>query len=183
MTVNLESLNGVPMITSDAFELGVITDIRYDPFDWTVKGLKVRSNRSSKLSAGIGKSVFLILPDDFVLNDVMIIDRPIDKMKDSVVPDNANIPSIMSLLNAKVITRDNALVGTVTTAMINTDSWKVSSLVVRLDKTAIEAMKMKKGLFSKISVEISTDLILSSADMVHLDEHMEGVREKMTVLE
>ena len=183
MTITLESLNGTLMITSDAFELGTITDIRYDPFDWTVKGLKVKSNRSSKLSAGIGKSVFLILPDDFVLNDVMIIDRPIDKVKDMIAPDNANIPSVMSLIDAKVVTRDNALVGTVITAMISTDSWKISSLTVRLDKTAIEAMKMKKGLFSKINVEISTDMVLSSADMVHLDEHMEGVREKMTVLE
>jgi sporulation protein YlmC with PRC-barrel domain len=100
-----------------------------------------------------------------------------------IIPDNNNISSLSTMVSAKVVTRDNALVGTVTTVLIDPDSWNVVSIVVRLDKTAIEAMKMKKGLFEKINVEIMTDIILTAADMIHLDEHMEGVKEKMTVLE
>ncbi|MDR0198796.1 MAG: PRC-barrel domain-containing protein [Methanomassiliicoccaceae archaeon] len=171
------------IVSSDAYVIGEITDVRYDPFEWKVAGLKVKTKRSEKLAAGHGKANVLILPERFVLNDVMLLGQPIDRVKDSVVPDNSNISSLSSLISAKVVTRDNALVGTVTAAMIDTDNWKVASIIVRLDKTAIEAMKMKKGLFAKINAEIRTDLILSSKDMVHLNEQMNGVRENMTVLD
>ncbi|MDR2866184.1 MAG: hypothetical protein LBV13_02105 [Methanomassiliicoccaceae archaeon] len=184
MTIPLESLKDILMITSDAYEVGEITDVRYDPFEWDVKGLKIKARRSSgKLSAGFGKTAFMFLPQDFVLNDVMLLSQPIEIIKDAIVPDNNNISSLSSMINAKVVTRDNALVGTVVTAMIDTELWKVSSIIVRLDKTAIEAMKMKKSLFSKINVEIRANIILSSTDMVHLDEQMDGVREKMAVLD
>jgi len=184
MSIPLESLKDILMISSDAYEVGEVTDVRYDPFEWDVVGLKVKSKKaSSKLSAGLGKTTVLILPEKFVLNDVILLSQPIEKIKDSIVPDNNNIASLSSLVSSKVVTRDNALVGTITTIMIDTVEWKVLSIVVRLDKSAIDAMKMKKGLFSKINVEISVDQILSSAEMVHLKEQMDGVRNNMTVLE
>jgi len=184
MAIPLEALKDIQMISSDAYEVGQVTDVRYDPFEWNVIGLKVKVSRSSgKLSAGFRKTSVLILPRRFVLNDVMLLDQPIEKVKDSVVPDNDNISSLSTLMSAKVVTRDNAHVGTVTTVMIDPDDWKVLSVIVRLDKAAIEAMGMKKGLFSKINAEIRSDMILSSADMVHLNENMDGVRDNMTVLE
>ena len=184
MEVPLENLKEKKMISSDAYEIGEILDVRYDPFEWRVEGLKVKANRSSeKLAAGLGKSSVMILPTDFVVNDVFLLSQSIKTLKDSVVPDNNNISSLSSLVPAKVVTRDNILVGNVTTVMVNIDTWTVPSIVVRLDKTAIEAMKMKKGFFSKISVAIGTDTIRSCADMIHLDVNMDGVRESMTVLE
>jgi len=184
MTVPLEALRDIKMITSDAYEVGEITDVRYDPMEWNVIGLRVNTKRSSeKLAAGFGKANVMILPDKFVLRDVMLLSVPMEKVKDSVVPDNNNISLLSSIISAKVVTKDNALVGNVTTAMIDTDTWNITSIVIRLDKAAIEAMGMKKGLFSKINAEIGTDMIFSSADMVHLNEMMDGVRGKMTVLE
>jgi len=184
MAIPLESLKDIQMISSDAYEIGQITDVRYDPFEWDVIGLRVKVKKSSgKLAAGFGKTTVLILPRKFVLNDVMLLDQPIERIKDSVIPDNDNISSLSTLISAKVVTRDNAHVGTVTTVMIDPDDWKVLSVIVRLDKGAIEAMRMKKGLFAKISVEIRADMILSSADMVHLNENMDGVRDNMTILE
>ena len=184
MAIPLESLKGMNMISSDAYEIGEINDICYDPFEWNVVGLRVKIKRSSeKLSAGFGKTTVLVLPDKFIMNDVMLLSRPIDGVKGSVVPDNKNISSLLPLVSAKVVTRDNALIGNVVTVMIDPDSWKVPSIVVRLDKGAIEAMGMKKGLFSKINVEIGTEMILSSADLIHLNEQMDGVRNKMTVVE
>jgi sporulation protein YlmC with PRC-barrel domain len=182
--IPLEVLKDTLIVSSDAYEVGEITDVRYDPFEWNVVGLRVKAKRSSmKLAAGHGKANILIRPHKFVMNDVMILSQTIERLKESIVPDNNNISSLSSLISAKVVTRDNLLVGTLTTVMINTDDWSVPSIVVRLDKSAIDAMKMKKGLFFKINAEIGTDKILSAADMVHLSEHMDGVRESMTVLE
>jgi len=181
--ITLESLVGVQMISADAYDIGEITDVRYDPFEWNILGLKIKSKRSDKLAAGTGKGNFLIRPDKFVMNDVMLLSQPVDRLKDSVVPDNPNISSLSVLMSSKVVTKDNLLVGTITTAMIDAETWKVKSVIVRLDKTAIEAMKMKKGLFAKINVEIRTELILSSKDMVHLSEPMESLRGNITVIE
>jgi len=184
MEVPLEAFKDILMVSSDAYEVGEVTDIRYDPFEWNVVGLKMKTKRSSvKLAAGSGKNTLLILPEKFTMNDVILLSQPIERLKDSVVPDNNNISSLSSLVSMKVVTKDNALVGTVTTVMIDPDNWKVLSIVVRLDKVAIEAMNMKKGLFAKLNAEIGTDQILSSADMVHLKEPMDGVRSNMTILE
>ena len=180
----LEAFKDIQMISSDAYEVGEVIDIRYDPFEWNVAGLRVRSKRSSnKLAAGFGKANVLILPEKFVMNDVMLLSQTIEKLKDSVVPDNDNIASLSPLINAKVVTKDNMLVGNVVTVLIDTDNWKVVSMIVRLDKSATEAMGLKKGFFSKINAEMPTDMILSSAEMIHLDEHMDGVKERMTIME
>ena len=179
--IPLESLVGRQMITSDAYDVGEIIDVRYDPFEWNVLGLKLKSKRSEKLAAGSGK-VVLIRPEKFVMNDVMLLSHPIDRLKDSVAVDNNNMSSLSSLISTKVVTKDSILLGNVVTVMIDAEAWKVRSVVVRLDKAAIEAMKMKKGLFEKINAEIKTDLILSSKDMIHLNEPISGVRENMTVL-
>ncbi|MDR0335382.1 MAG: hypothetical protein LBH69_05840 [Methanomassiliicoccaceae archaeon] len=183
MAIPFESLIGKEMISSDAYDVGEINDVRYDPFEWNVVGLRIKTKRSEKLAAGSGKANLLIRPERFTLNDVMLLGQPLDRLRDSVVPDNSNISSLSSLISAKVVTKDNLLVGTVTTAMIDTDGWKIRSIAVRLDKTAIEAMKMKKGLFAKITAEVRTGLILSCMDMVHLNEPMESLRENIMILD
>jgi len=184
MAIRLEVLKDITMISSDAYEIGEVTDVRYDPFEWKVIGLKVNVKKSSvKLAAGHGKANILILPRTFVMNDVILLEEAIDEMKDLITPDNNNMASLTSMMNAKVVTKDNALVGTVVTVMIDPNDWKVMSIIVRLDKTAIESMKMKKGLFMKINVDIPTDMILSSTEMIHLDETMDIVREKMTIVD
>ncbi|MCL1983968.1 MAG: hypothetical protein FWG58_01055 [Methanomassiliicoccaceae archaeon] len=184
MEVPLEAFKDIQVISSDAYEVGEVVDIRYDPFEWNVAGLRIRSKRSSnKLAAGFGKANVMILPEKFVMNDVMLLSQTIERLKDSLVPDNDNIASLSPLINAKVVTKDNMLVGSVVTIMIDTDNWKVMSMVIRLDKQAIEAMGLKKGFFAKINAEIPTDIILSSAEMIHLSEQIDGVKERMTILE
>ena len=185
MAVPLESFKNIKMISADAYEVGEITDVRYDPFEWNVAGLKVKVKRSSaKIAAGHSRSTVLILPEKFILCDVLLLSQPIERIKEDIRPDNDNISSLTSLESAKVVTRDNVLVGNVTAIMIDTENWKVPSIAVRLDKGAIEAMNMKKGFFSKINAEIGTDAILSSLDgMIHLTEHMDGLRNSMKILE
>ncbi|MCL2143597.1 MAG: hypothetical protein FWH44_05000 [Methanomassiliicoccaceae archaeon] len=183
MTITFDSLVGKQMISSDAYDVGEIIDVRYDPFEWNVAGLKIKTKRSEKLAAGIGKGNMMILPKNFVMNDVILLNAGIDKLKDMASPDNNNIPLLSSLRSAKVVSRDNAMVGVATDVVIDTDIWKVVSIAVRLDKTAIEAMGMKKGLFSKINAGIPADMILASKEMIHLSEGMDGIRERMTILE
>jgi len=183
MIVPLVSLKDVQIISADAFEVGELDDVRYDPFDWNVIGLRVISKRSSKLAGGFGKTAVMILPDKFVMNDVMLLNQTIEKIRGSAVPDNKNISLLMPMLSAKVVTKDGASVGTVQDVIIDTTEWKVRSVIVKLERDAIDAMGLKKGLFSKINVEIRANLILSTADMVHLNEPMAGVRDNMTILE
>ncbi|MCL2890683.1 MAG: PRC-barrel domain-containing protein [Methanomassiliicoccaceae archaeon] len=183
MIVPLVSLKDVQLISADAFEIGELDDVRYDPFDWNIIGLRVISKRSSKLAGGFGKTAVMILPDKFVMNDVMLMNQTIEKIRESAVPDNKNISLLMSMLSSKVVTNDGASVGTVQDVIIDTAEWKVRSVIVKLERDAMDAMGLKKGLFSKINVEIRTNLIISTSDMVHLNVPMAGVKDNMTVLE
>ena len=179
--VHLGSLKNVKVISSDAFEVGELDDVRYDPFDWNVVGLKVISKKPS-FKIGGGTAV-MILPERPILNDVMLLSQPIEKIRSLSVPDNNNISVLSSMMSVKVVTKDNELVGTVRDIMIDTEHWTVVSIVVRLDRHAMEMMDLKKWPLSKINVEIRKDIILSTTDMVHLSENISGVRDNMTLLE
>jgi len=183
MIIPLVSFKDIQLISSDAFVVGELDDVHYDPFGWNVVGLKVISKKSSMLGGGMGKTAVMILPDKFVLNDVMLLSQTMERIRDSAVPDNKNISLLMPMLSSKVVTKDSISVGTVQDVVIDTAEWKVKSIIVRLERDAIDAMGLKKGLFSKINVEIRTNLILSTTDMVHLNEEMSGVKDNMTVLE
>jgi len=183
MIVPLVSLKDVQIISADAFEVGELDDVRYDPFDWNVIGLRVLSKRSAKLAGGFGKTAVMILPDKFVMNDVILLNQTMERIRESAVPDNKNISLLMAMLSAKVVTNDGASVGTVQDVVIDTAEWKVRSVIVKLERDAIDAMGLKKGLFSKINVEIRTSLILSTSDMVHLNQPMAGIKDNMTILE
>lgn len=166
----LDELKGKEVISSDAYILGNVLDVRYDPVSWDIMGLKVKSNKdiSRIISAGSSKSMIMVGPGDYAVNDVILFRDTLEDSKDRISADNDNISSISFLSGKKIVTSDGLFVGTVSEVLLEMEHWTVQSVKVRLDKGAFEPLGVKKGLFSKTASGILVTHISAVTDNVSL---------------
>lgn len=166
----MDELKGKEVISSDAYILGNVLDVRYDPVSWDIMGLKVKSNKdiSRIISAGSSKSMIMVGPGDYAVNDVILFRDTLEDSKDRISADNDNISSISFLSGKKIVTSDGLFVGTVSEVLLEMEHWTVQSVKVRLDKGAFEPLGVKKGLFSKTASGILVTHISAVTDNVSL---------------
>lgn len=188
-TVRYESTIGSLVITSDAYVLGEVEGIRYDPLKWQGDYLLVAVKKGLEAHMGTGKSVFssskILIPMNLIqtINDVIILAHSLLDLKEFVKPDNINIPNLGQIIGKKVVTSENQNLGTVSDINMDVlDIWPVISISIRPDKEMIKILGLKKPMFSKtpaISLEICA--VSSVLDMLNLNLDMTGVKENMTV--
>ena len=147
---DISSIIGKKIITKDAFEFGTVMDIRCESVSWKVVGLKVRLgvNVSADYKSLPSKAV-LLQPENYVTNDYMLTKETRESIRAKVTADNKAIQSLSDLKGLKVHTSDALLLGTIDSVTVDTSTWEVSGVTVKLDKGAYEALEIKKGLMSK----------------------------------
>jgi len=177
----LDSIIGLHIISQDAFDVGEIEDLRYDPTTWDIIGFKVKSNKyvASMLNAGSGKSMILIKPDHYVVNDVILFQDTLEDARSRISADNANIPSLSYISGKKIITSDNILLGSVEEIQFDSDKWSIVSMKVKLDKVACPLLGLKKGLFSKMAYGLLVRNIVSVSENVNLHLTMEELKDEL----
>ena len=72
------------------------------------------------------------------------------------------------LRDKKVITADGRHIGDVTGMEIETESWKVQWIDVKLDRDVLEGLKVKKPLFGTVTARFSPDRVKTVTDTVLL---------------
>lgn len=177
------------VITSDAFVIGEVDGIRYDPQKWQAGFLLVNIKKSFESHLCTGRSTFssskIMVPMNLIqtINDVIILAYALKDLKELVKPDNLNIPNLGHLMGKKVVTSDNQILGVVSDINLDVqDIWPILSVSVRPDKNIIEVLGLKKPFFSKmpaIILEITT--VVSIMEMLNLNVDIAGVKEKMTL--
>ena len=90
--VDFDSVKGLDIITQDAYILGEILDIRFEDLTWNIQGFKVKSESkvSKMINVGSGKSMVLLHPGKYVINDVVLLPDTIDTLGMKVTADNLN---------------------------------------------------------------------------------------------
>lgn len=166
----LDELKGKEVISSDAYLLGNVQDVRYDPVSWDILGLKVKSNKeiSRIIGAGSSRSMVMVGPGDYGINDVILLRDTLEGSKDRISADNDNISSISFLSGKKVVTSDGLFVGTVSEVLLEMEHWAVQSVKVKMDKGAFEPLGIKKGIFSKTASGILVTHISAVTDNISL---------------
>ncbi|MFA6709764.1 MAG: hypothetical protein WC067_00225 [Candidatus Methanomethylophilaceae archaeon] len=177
----LDSVIGLHVISQDAFDVGEIEDLRYDPVTWDIVGFKVKSNKivASMLNAGSGKSMIMIKPDHYIVNDVILFQDAIEEARSRISADNNNIPSLSYISGRKIVTSDNILLGSVDEIQFDSDRWSVVSFKVKLDKAACPLLGLKKGLFSKMAYGLLVRNIVSVSENVNLRLTMEELKDEL----
>ena len=84
MITDYESLvDKIDVISQDAYRMGRIEGVRYDPHDYNILGLIVKCEKevSAMLNAGTSKSRILLRPDNFEVHDVLLIGETVEDAK------------------------------------------------------------------------------------------------------
>ena len=160
------------VISQDAYEVGEVQDIRYDPATWNIEGLKLRCSKtvSSMISAGTSKSMIMLGPVQFSMNDVIVLPDDIEGANSYIRADSDNFSAVSYLMGRKVISADGATIGAVESVLIDLDDWSLNSLRVKLDKTAYERLGIKKGLiFGKTVSGLLVNLIEAVTENIMLN--------------
>jgi sporulation protein YlmC with PRC-barrel domain len=182
-TIALDELKGKEVISSDAYLLGNVQDVRYDPVSWDVLGLKVKSNKdvSKIISAGSARSMILVRPGDYAINDVILFRDTLEDSKDRISADNDNVSSLSFIIGKKIVSSDGLLVGIVSDVLLEMEQWSVQSVKVKLDKGAYEPLGLKKGIFSKTASGILVTHISAVTDNMSLYLTAKDLAELLTV--
>lgn len=178
-----EYVVGKKVISKDAYVLGEVMDIRCETVKWHVTGLKVKTSKSasSSFNLGNGKSTVLLQIGNFIINDVIIVDVT-NKVREKITADNPSLQSILSLSGKKVIASDGTLIGTIDCMEVDFDKWIVSSLKIKLDKTAYAALGIKKGVFAKKASGILTSHIKGTGEMIMLSLDKDAVARHLVII-
>jgi sporulation protein YlmC with PRC-barrel domain len=182
-TMTFTSLSGLQIISSDAYRIGDLADIRYN-VKWKVVGLTTRTDKSlAKMipSIGSGRSLIRIEPKKFIINDVILMKENTSELGPMITADTDNAESLSFLGGKKVVSSEGVILGTVYDVNVDTDLWTVPAISVKLDKIAFEPLGLKKGLFSKTVISIRTEYVASAGEMVTLNQGVRELREEIVV--
>ena len=179
----LGSLKKMQIISADAYNVGEIVDIRYDPENWNVIGIKAKTEKSAAkvMAAGSGRSLIQIKPRDYVINDVMLMHEYLADLRNIVEQDTDNFPTLSFMEDKKVSSSEGITLGVIQSVNIDVSLWNVPSVSVRLDKSAYEALGLKKGLLSKTVIVIHTEYIQTASDVVTLNQNIGDLRNEIII--
>ena len=178
-----DSVKGLDVITQDAMILGEVVDVRYEDLTWNIQGLKVKSQSkiSKMINVGSGKSMLLLQPGKYAINDVILLPDALDTVSTRLTADNNNYKSMSDTLGMKVMSSENVLVGTVDSIQMDLDNWNLVSMKVKLDKGAYAPLEIKKGLLGKkVSGLLMTD-IAEIGDVIRLSLSIMEVKSQVIV--
>ncbi|OIP32667.1 MAG: hypothetical protein AUK47_20185 [Deltaproteobacteria bacterium CG2_30_63_29] len=82
-----------------------------------------------------------------------------------------------NLKGRTVIAADGQVIGGIAALFIDTDTWRVESLQVKLGKEIADELGANRSLFHAGSIEVAVALVQSIADAVILTIPLEGLRE------
>lgn len=168
----------IDVISQDAYRIGRIETIRYDPGDWSIPGVVVKCDKeiSALIDAGTSKSRVLIKPTNFELRDVLLLGETVADAKEYISPDIETLSNVVNLKDKPVTTSDNVNLGKIESVILNLDSWYVQSFIIKLDKNAHAPLGLKKLMFSKSIGGINTSHVRVVSDSVNLTLSMEEVK-------
>jgi sporulation protein YlmC with PRC-barrel domain len=180
--LSLADFCGKQTVTIDAYSMGEILDLRYNPRNWTVAGVVLKGSKGvySLLPPTMAKSPVMLKPGKAVIRDVyMIPDKRENVMRD-LVADNPMMPSLSSLIRMKVELTGGTILGNVTAVEIDPSNWEVRSLKVKMDKAAMKEMGLK-GLLPKTASGILTMMISTVSDRVILKKTLVEIQRSLVV--
>ncbi len=189
--IQSEDLNNMQVITADARILGTIADVRYDHKNWNVSHFRVNLAKGLEREMATGKFrghfAKLLIPIDSVdrASEVVLLTCNTGCVKDVVIPDSDNIPLLSSLIGKKVVTSENVNVGKVETLTIDLDeNWLVTGMKVRVDKTMVDSLGLKKSLFGRPpAINVKTLDVNVVGDMAFMSRTLEELKKEVAVYE
>ncbi len=182
MIIDYASLvDKIDVISQDAYRVGRVEGVRYDPHDYTICGWVVKCEKdvSAIIGGGSSKSRVMMKPESFEIRDVLLLADTVEDARSYIQPDTDALSSVDNLIGQAVVTADQLPLGTSKAVHLDLSGWYIHSFTIKLDKEAHAPLGLKKVLLAKEITGIMADHISVVSDKVHLTLKMEEVKEVM----
>lgn len=185
MTMKMYSaLKDRQIISSDAYDIGNVTDVDYVPDSWIVRSLAIRGVKGLGDvlgSSAFRKPQFSLNIGSYEINDVILIPEIRDQLQKALVADSINTERAGNLIGKKVVSSDLIPIGTIADIGIDLDVWRINSFKVKIEKSVADALDVKLGLLNKTATGLLTSHVTSVTDVVNLSRKVEDMRGNFTL--
>lgn len=182
--IELRGFKNLQIVSAEGYSIGNTFDLRYNSDSWKIKGIRFApAPRMRSLYPNITSKVMLMPSNKFHVNDVILTGFDRDELLTRLVDDDVGVESSNALLGVKIETADGILLGTVDSIHIDSDTWYIMSLKVKLDKGAHKKLGISKGLFSKVVSGLLTTFIKSVGPSIKLKLTMDELKPQLIIEE
>ena len=183
----LEDIVGKEVISADAIIIGTVEGIALDVDNWKVTALRVSLRKGNEAALNLKKKaigvqrVHVAAPQVSSVSDTVTLAVKMDQVKDVLLEDRKVSMSAGDLMNKRVVGHDGKQVGYLDNVYFDAGkSWEIGKLGVKLDKTAKQALDLKKGIAPSSQITVLTKDVKTVGDMVMLNLDMAALKDFLT---
>ncbi|MGD0057067.1 MAG: hypothetical protein ABSB83_04325 [Methanomassiliicoccales archaeon] len=181
--LKMEDIVGLEVISADARVAGIVEGIGIDVEEWRIPTLRIALKKGVEETIGVKKPLFssakIHLKTSGVdsISDTITLIANLDEVKSSSVEGTVWMTAA-DILGKRVICRKARQIGVADNLIFTPDrEWKVPYIEVKLDKDAVDDLKVRKPLLSSPVVRIQTTDVKTIGDMIMLKIDYEELRD------
>ncbi|OPX59402.1 MAG: PRC-barrel domain protein [Methanomassiliicoccales archaeon PtaB.Bin134] len=180
----LEDIVGKEVISADAIIIGTVEGIALDVDNWKVTAIRVSVRKGNEAALNLKKKalgvqrVHVAAPQVSSVSDTVTLAVKMDQVKDVLLEDRKAPLSAGDLMNKRVVGHDGKQIGYLDNVYFDAGrTWEITKFGVKLDKSAKQALDLKKGIAPSSQITVLTKDVKTVGDMVMLALDTSGLKD------
>ncbi|MCJ7517729.1 MAG: hypothetical protein MUO18_07195, partial [Methanomassiliicoccales archaeon] len=173
--LKMEDIVGLEVISADARVMGIVEGIGIDVDEWKIPALRIALKKGVEETIGMKKPLFssakLYLKTSGVesISDTITLNPDLRDVKSLAVEQGMVLMTAADVLGKRVICKKARQIGVADNIIFTPDKeWGVHYIEIKLDKTAVDDLNVKKPLLSSPIIRIQTSDVKTIGDMIML---------------
>jgi len=185
--MRIEDFVGLEIVSADAMVIGHVEGVGIDINTWTVPALKVGLKRGVEEELGIDKprfgSTVILVKTEAVdsISDTITLKQELKSIPEIMVEGERELMTAGSVIDTRVIAKGGRQLGYVDNFIFSPEKdWAVSYMVIKLEKSVLGDLGMKKPRLGTPSIKVLSqdirtigDMVLLSIDIKELKDYLE----------
>jgi sporulation protein YlmC with PRC-barrel domain len=173
--LKMEDIVGLEVISADARVVGIVEGIGIDVEEWKIPALRIAVKKGVDETIGVKKPLFssakLHLRTSGVesISDTITLNADLKDAKSLAVVEGMVLMTAADVVGKRVICRKARQIGVADNIIFTPDKdWSIPYIEVKLDKTSVDDLNVKKPLLSSPIIRIQTSDVKTIGDMIML---------------
>jgi len=173
--LKMEDIVGLEVISADARVMGIVEGIGIDVEEWKIPALRIAVKKGVDETIGVKKPLFssakLHLRTSGIdsISDTITLNADLKDAKSLAVVEGMVLMTAADVVGKRVICKKARQIGVADNIIFTPDKdWAIPYIEVKLDKTSVDDLNVKKPLLSNPIIRIQTSDVKTIGDMIML---------------
>lgn len=182
--LKMEDIVSIEVISADARVAGEVEGMAVDVEDWMIPALRIALKKGVEDTVGVKKPLLgyakLYIKTDAVdsISDTLTLKANLSDLKEITIEGGSVVTTASDVIGKRVICRRARQIGFAENILFSPDKgWTVPYIEVKLDKSAIDDLNVKKPLLTTPTIRVQTTDIKTIGDMIMLKIDHEELRD------